>query len=98
MAGMEVVWRTLQYEAISAPCLLTGPVMSVQFLGTVTRLDYSADPVAVACEAYRRVGANLCAQLPLPSVQQELEQRIFSPGTGRPDLPWHSPEEVRKAI
>ena len=97
MTGMEVAMRTLQFETVAEPCILASRIMDVRFFESVTGQNFASDPVEVVCEAYRRVGANLCAQLTLPTGRTDADASRL--GTHRHIArSWYSPEDVRDAI
>ncbi len=97
MTGAETAWRTLNMELVPEPCIGTNCIMKPEVFEAITGRDFFADPVGVARDAYRRVGANLCPQLALPHARG-------SPSAGdwhsayAVSQHWHSPEQVKSAI
>ena len=86
MEGKEIAWRTLAGERVSEPCIVGDWMFRPGFWQAVVGCDLAEDPVGVAVEAFRRVGANLVPQ--------------FANGTPlwtrgeRPQAPRAEPEEI----
>jgi hypothetical protein len=98
MTGCELAWRTLNLERVSEPCLLSNWLMKPEFFEATTGRDFFADPVGVACEAYRRVGANLCPQLALPRARDNPSAGNWEVAYTSTRREWRSPEQVKEAI
>jgi hypothetical protein len=98
MTGIEIAWRTLNLERVTEPCLLAGWVMKPEFFEAVTGREFFADPVGVACETFRRLGANLCPQLALPYRREKPSAGDWEASYTATRREWSSPEQVREAI
>ena len=92
MAGAEIALRTLAGEDPGVPCILGDWVFNPQFFRTVTGRSISEDPLRVAIEAFRKVGANLTPQFAIANTD---DYHYFR--TAPPD-PTISPEDVRNEI
>ncbi len=91
MRGKEIAWRTLARERIEESCIVGDWVFHPGFWPAVTGRRLSENPLAVAVEAFRRVGANLTPQFAVGEPQQ-----FF--GNVRQAAPKScSPEELRDA-
>lgn len=66
MKGLETVWRTLNQEALSEPCVLGSWVMKSSYYSRVTGRDYWAAPEETYLQALVRLGVNLCPQFVMP--------------------------------
>ena len=62
MTGKEIAWRTLAGEHVGEPCIVGDWVFRPGFWEAVVGRHLEEDPVAVAVETFRRVGANLIPQ------------------------------------
>ncbi|MBM3216294.1 hypothetical protein FJZ36_15445 [Candidatus Poribacteria bacterium] len=98
MTGMEIAWRTLNMERVSDPCILTSWVMKPEFYEEITGRDYFSDPVGVALDTFRRVGANLCPQLALPYRRGKPSTGDWEASDAATRERWQSAEQVRDAI
>jgi len=101
MTGMEIAWRTLNMERVTEPCILAGWIMNGEFFSHVTGRDFWSDREAVACEAFRRLGANLCPQLALPAAPGEgkcCRHEEVKKQMEETRARWRSPERVRDFI
>ncbi|MCX6376928.1 MAG: hypothetical protein NTU88_13005 [Armatimonadetes bacterium] len=92
MTGAEIAERTLAGEDPGAPCIMGDWVFNPEFYRAVSGRSIAEDPLRVAVETFRKVGANLTPQLAIPTFEdwhpfRSTESR--APG---------SPEEVRDEI
>lgn len=92
MTGAEIAERTLAGEDPGAPCIVGDWVFNPEFYRAVSGRSIAEDPLRVAVETFRKVGANLTPQLAIPTFEdwhpfRSTESR--APG---------SPEEVRDEI
>jgi hypothetical protein len=72
--------------------------MKPEFYESVTGRDFYSDPVGVACETFRCVGANLCPQLALPYRRGRPSAGDWESADAASRQHWHTPEQVRQAI
>lgn len=101
MKGMEIAWRTLNMERVEEPCILSCWVMNGEFFSRVTGRDFWAAREDVACEAFRRLGVNLCPQLALPAAPGECRTGTHGDVKKRLEATlaqWKSPEQVKEAV
>jgi len=98
MPGMGIALRTLNLERVEEPCILSCWVMKPEFFEAVTGRDFFSDPVEVACETFRRVGANLCPQLALPYARGNPSTGDWESGYAATLARCQSPEQVKAFI
>ena len=91
MTGLEIAQRTLAGEDPGAPCILGDWVFNPQFFRAVTGRSISEDPLRVAIEAFRKVGANLTPQFAIANTDDYHYFRTSPP-------PPISPEDVCEEI
>ena len=91
MTGVEIAQRTLAGEDPGAPCILGDWVFNPAFFRAVTGRSISEDPLRVAIEAFRRVGANLTPQFAIATTEDYHPFRASPP-------PTYSPEYVCQEI
>ena len=91
MTGVEIAERTLAGEDPGAPCILGDWVFNPQFFRAVTGRSISEDPLRVAIEAFRKVGANLTPQFAIANTDDYHYFRTSPP-------PPISPEDVCEEI
>ena len=91
MTGLEIAYRTLEGEDPGAPCILGDWVFNPQFFRAVTGRSISEDPLRVAIEAFKKVGANLTPQFAIATSDDYHYFRTAPP-------PTISPENVRDEI
>ena len=92
MTGAEIAERTLAGENPGAPCIVGDWVFHPGFYRAVTGRPIADDPLRVAIEAFRQVGANLTPQFAIPTTDDY--QPFHSP---RPDCQL-SADDVRDEI
>lgn len=97
MTGAEIAWRTLHMERVTEPCIVTGWCMKAEFYEAVTGRSLWEDREGVACEAFRRAGANLCPQLALPMDADHYQTGDWEVRY-RATLRYTSPEQVLREI
>jgi len=91
MSRRELACRTLALESVDEPSVIADWIFHPGFWPAVTGRRLSENPLQVAIEAFRRVGANLTPQFAVGE-----PQHFF--GNLEPSPPGaHSPEDVRDA-
>jgi hypothetical protein len=91
VTGLEIAQRTLAGEDPGAPCILGDWVFNPQFFRAVTGRSIGEDPLRVAIEAFRKVGANLTPQFAIANTDDYHYFRNAPP-------PPISPEDVCEEI
>ena len=92
MTGAEIALRILMGEDPGAPCILGDWVFNPAFFRAVTGRAISEDPLRVAIEAFRKVGANLTPQFAIATTED------YHPFHSPPSEPAISPEDVCSEI
>ena len=92
MRGREIAYRTLCFERLTEPCIVGDWVFHDQFFRAVTGRSVDEDPLQVAVEAFRRVGANLMPQFAVGSGAH------FFGGTKEASENWIPPEQIKREI
>ena len=92
MRGREIAYRTLSFESLPEPCIVGDWVFHEQFYHAVTGRSVEEDPLHVAVEAFRRVGANMMPQFAVGSGAG------FFGGVKEASDNWVAPEGIKREI